>query len=56
MLKLLKVTVPSSHTLQFYIHFLWEHMKEMRLSQDLDLGTHFFFEHKKENVETPSFW
>lgn len=31
-------------------------MKEMRLSQDLDLGTHFFFEHKKENVETPLFW
>lgn len=30
-------------------------MKKMRLSQDLDVGTHFYFEYKREKVETPSF-
>lgn len=55
MLKLFKITVPCSHTLQFYIHFLCDCIKEMRLRQDLDFSMHLFFEYKKKKVETPLF-
>lgn len=55
MLKMLKITVSCSYTLQFHINIIWEYMKEKRLSQALDLGTHFFFDYKKEKAETPSF-